>query len=173
AEVGSCTEPSQPANRARLSTGICGAMDEKWASIIKKKWNVDMPRTAEDGLLKVYNAGLVLWSNRGLVKANENFVPFVNYINTINASSVSGFYALDQNYLHAMLTVANMDHIEMNNDWNCIISHLHKTGKPKLNDPRNKNTKFVHIQLRSADHWDADTQWRITNLPRSKWKIPK
>ena len=172
AEVGCCTEPLQPLLRANSKSSISSKSDNKWAAHVKNKWGVDVPRT-EDGLVKIYNAGLVLWSKRGMVKAQERFVPIIDYVNSIKPLKIHAHYSHDQLFLHAMYTVAKMDHVELDNKWNCLIhKYYDDTGKLKLSDPRNTDTKFVHIQLRSADHWDADTQWRITNLPVSEWKLP-
>ena len=170
AEVGNCTEPLQPKFRGTSTSSICRANDEKWATVVENHWGITMPRN-EKGLLKVYNAGLELWSQRGLVKAHKAFVPFVDYINIIKSSGLPTFYNHDQNYFHAMMQVAKMDHIDLDNEWNCLIHHYMEGGERKLSDPRTENTKFVQIQIRSADHWDADTQWRITNLPLSEWNL--
>ncbi|WP_372742586.1 hypothetical protein [Neptunomonas sp.] len=173
AEMGICTEPFQPKHRASVSGPICRAMDERWATAIKKQWNVDMPRTT-DGLLKVYNSGVVLYSNRGLRAARDRFVPFLDYVRCVNSNKLSTFYTADQNYVHAMLEVAKMEYVELDNDWN---SYVHFVGDRSMktrpiNDMRTKNTKFVHIQISSADHFDTDTLWRITNLPVNKWDLP-
>ncbi|KKL46614.1 hypothetical protein LCGC14_2343800 [marine sediment metagenome] len=171
AEIGICTEPFQPTYRAKVSGNICGAMDERWATTIKTKWNVEMPRTKE-GLLKVYNSGVVLYSNKGLVKAKEKFVPFVEYVNLVNTNKISNFYTADQNYLHAMLTVAEMDYIELDNEWNRAIHYIVNDNDERVvNDMRTEKTKFVHIHLRGANHWDVDKHYRITNLPIEEWGL--
>jgi len=101
-------------------------------------------------------------------------VPFLKYVNLIKTNKVLEFYTADQNYLHTMLQVAKMDYVELNNGWNDFIHHYYTDSSKtvlKLNDSRTKNTKFVHIQLRSADHWDADKLWRITNSPVTDWEL--
>ncbi len=173
AEMGICTEPFQPEQRKKIPGGISSEMDEKWAAIIEEKWNVVLPRT-EAGLLKVYNSGVVMYSNKGLLAAKERFVPFREYVDLINSKKITNFYTADQNYVHAMLMVAKMDYVELNAGWNSFIHPYHVDSSKtttKINDSRTKNTKFVHIQLRSADHWDAETQYRITNLPQNEWNI--
>lgn len=173
AEIGICTEPFQPKQRAKSSGAICGARDEKWAAAVKSHWNVDMPRTSE-GLLKVYNSGVVLYSNKGLIKARQKFVPFKEYVNLINSKNIGSFYTSDQSYLHAMLHVCKMNYVELDNGWNNYVHHYYTDTARKtlaLNDSRTKNTKFVHIQLRSADHWDAQKLWRITNRPVEDWGL--
>ena len=172
-DIGICTEPFQPKQRLEVGGQITSASDEAWAAAVKSKWNVDMPRTPE-GLLKVYNSGVVLYSNVGLKNARERFVPFKQYVDLINSKGIKTFYTADQNYIHAMLTVARMDYVELDSGWNSYIHHYHTDASRKvvdINDMRTDKTKFVHVQLRGADHYDADTHNRIVNLPKSEWKI--
>ena len=169
-EIGICTEPYQPDYRASLHGHICKDKDELWAKIIKQKWGADMPRT-EKGLLKVYNTGVVVFSKDGLRKAKEKFVPFQQYIDLMRTPRLSKFYTLAQDYVHAMLEVAHMAYVEMDNGWN---SYVHYIGDPAevprpVNDCRTKDTRFVHIQLRGADDYDAEKLWRVTNKPQAEW----
>lgn len=174
-EVGLCTEPRQPQRRLESTGHINHHADEKWAEAIKQKYNVDMPRN-EQGLLKVYNAGMVLYTKEARKRIREEFPPFEEYIQLIRGKGLSNFYMCDQPYLHAMLTVSNMNYVEMDNDWNQILHYVGKKSNPlvedrNVNDDRTKDTKFVHIQLSNADNYDADTLYRITNLPQSEWKL--
>lgn len=171
-EVGICTEPFQPQERSKNLSRISGKNDELWASIIQKQWKVNMPRTSE-GLLKVYNSGVILWSQQGIQKAQQKFIPFKVYVDLITAHKLPSFYTADQNYLHSMLFVANMNFIELHNGWN---NYVHYTGdsnmQPRpIHDSRTFESKFVHIQLRCADNFDADKLFRITNLPIIEWKL--
>ena len=191
-EIGICTEPFQPDYRANLPdrSRICGKKDETWAAAIKDKWNVDLPRN-EKNLLKVYNAGVVVFSNKGLREAKEKFIPFQEYIDFIRSvkykcanlrymlryllrlGGLGSFYRLDQNYFHAMLKVANMNYTELHNGWNSYIHYaaLSKTTPVFLNDSRTDETKFVHIQLPGADDYGAEKLHRITNLSQSEWTL--
>jgi hypothetical protein len=61
----------------------------------------------------------------------------------------------------------------MNNGWN---SYIHFVSGPlamedDINDSRNKFTKFVHVQLSGADHFEDDKINRIVNLSRSEWNL--
>lgn len=174
ADVGVCTEPDQPTLRLKTAGRITSALDEQWARLIETKWNVKMPRTS-NGLLKVYNSGVVLYSITGLIKAKNQFVPFKKYVDMIKATSLNSFYTCDQPYLHAMLEVANLNWIELDNGWNSYVHYtkqLHiDNGARRINDTRTKNTKFVHIQLAGADHWDATKLNRIANLPQLEWNL--
>lgn len=173
ADLGICCEPFQPKSRQKSTGGICGASDEKWAAVIKKHYDADMPRT-EEGLLKVYNSGVVMYSREGRHKARKTFVRFEEYIDLVRRYGLHNFYTADQNYLHAMLEVSDLNWVEMSNDWNSYIHYLPENGQKNrpVNDMRTPTTKFVHIQLRAADHYGADKLWRITNLPNVEdWGI--
>lgn len=170
-DVGICTEPFQPEHRhSQDNDWICGRLDEKWAALVKTRWGVDLPRT-KSGMLKVYNSGLVLWSNNGLRHARKTFMSFREYVDLIEQSDLSRFYLLDQNYLHAMLCVSGIDYVELNNDWNTIVQ-FYRIGKNGnvVHDPRTPDTKFVHIWLKGADEFDMLMQWRIVNMPKSVWQ---
>lgn len=173
AELGICTEPLQPELRKQAVGKITATTDELWAKTINAKWGVQMPRD-KNGLLKVYNSGMVLYSNKGLLKAKQNFVPFKEYVDLINSTrGLDSFYTADQNYVHAMLEVADMDWVELDNEWNHLIHWMRnpKTNVRELHNPRNKNTKLVHIQANGISNYDAETHWRITNLPKNEWNI--
>jgi len=170
ADIGICTEPFQPKQRTISLGNITSATDEKWAGVVEKQWKIKLPRTTE-GLLKVYNSGVVMYSNKGLLKAKEKFLPFKKYVDMIKTNGVDIFYTADQNYLHTMLMFADMDYVELDNGWNSFIHYIKDTINPtkRVNDTRTKNTKFVHIQMSGADHFDADKLHRIANLPIDKW----
>lgn len=174
ADVGICSEPMQPTLRLKTAGQITSARDEQWATVIENHWHVKMPRT-NDGLLQVYNSGVVLYSNAGLEKARDRFIPFKEYIQLMNTHNLITFYSLDQPYLHAMLEVAGMNWVELDNGWNSYIHYTKQldinNGERVINDTRTPNTKFVHIQLAGADHWDAATLERVANLPQTEWRI--
>lgn len=172
ADIGICTEEYQPKARITSNNHINSKNDEAWAASLKSKWGVDMPRT-DGGLLKVYNSGLVLYSRKGIQAMRDRFIPFHEYVRFIFSRGLPDFYASDQGYLHAMLEVAHLDYIELDNGWNSFIHYIgdpHIKPRP-VNDMRTGTTKFVHIQLRGADHFDSDKLWRITNLNEAEWNI--
>lgn len=171
-DIGICTEPHQPKMRLTSTNHINSKNDEAWAAAVKAKWGVDMPRT-DDSLLKVYNSGVVMYSRKGINAMRERFVPFRDYVNFVSSCGLPDFYASDQGYIHAMLKVSKLDHRELDNGWN---SFVHYIGDPRMNprpvnDMRTPTTKFVHVQLRGADHYDGDKLWRITNLPEKEWLL--
>ena len=169
-DVGACTEPFQGKQRATVTVGghINKVNDEKWAGVIKEKWGVTLPRD-NDGHLKVYNAGVVIFSNEGMRKA-RNWMPFQEYINLMRSKNFQRFYTVDQNYFHAMAFVNDINFVEMDNGWNSQIHYIRGplaiTGN--INDERNANTKFVHVQM-TAHKWNEKHLYEVTNLPQSKW----
>lgn len=176
ADLGICTEPFQPKHRAKSPdvNGINGHNDERWAKMIKDVYGKDMPRQ-EDGLLKVYNSGLVLWSRSGIMKARNKFPKFKSYVNECNFAGLPVFYTADQNYIHAMKDVGELDWIELDNGWNSYMHYIGKGDPRPVNDMRTESTKFVHVQLSAADHYDEETLYKIVNGPVKAWhgKLPK
>ena len=172
-DFGICTEPFQGKYRESVTVGgnINRKNDELWAQTIKAKYGKEMPRDS-DGYLKVYNAGMVIFTKKGMQLAREKFVPFQEYINFIRSNNLGRFYSVDQNYFHAMM-VTHSEYTEMDNGWN---NYVHYTRGPlglkdPVHDSRNMFTKFVHIQLSGADYFSDDQLYHITNSPRSQWKV--
>jgi len=171
-DVGICTEPWQ--GKYRESTTIGGHInktnDERWSRVVLDKYGSTMPRD-KDGYLKVYNAGMVLFTNKGLKLCREKFVPFQEYINHMRNKGLGRFYTVDQNYFHAMMCT-HLDYTEMDNDWNC---YMHYNRGPKglvepIHDGRGSKPKFIHIQLSKADFFEDDLLDKITNEPLSVWE---
>jgi len=172
-ELGICDEPYQPMYRKNGGVGgINGKADERWAHILKTRFDISLPRN-EEGLLKVYNTGVLVYTKEAMIKARERFLPFQKYIDLCNREGLDYFYSIDQNYIHAMLEIAEMNYKEMDSGWNSYIHYVgDRNQNPRpVNDTRTKDTKFVHIQLRGADDFDGDKLWRITNLPEKDWKL--
>lgn len=176
ADLGICTEIWQPKGRSlpeSMNSHINTKYDEIWAKAIKDKWGAIMPRT-DEGLLKVYNTGVVLYSRKGIEKMKKTFIPFREYMDYITSKGLSGYYTCDQPYLHAMMFICNLDFVEMDYGWNSQVHYLgnHNTPSPRpVNDLRSSTTKFVHVQLTCADDFDEKKLWRITNLPVADWNI--
>ena len=130
-----------------------------------------MPRDA-DGYLKVYNAGMVMFTKKGMQLAREKFVPFQEYMDYIRACGLGRFYSVDQNYFHAMM-VTHSEYTEMDNGWNNYVHGVRGplASQDPVNDSRNELTKFVHIQLSGADYFNNEQLYNITNSARSKWNV--
>jgi len=170
ADIGICTEPFQPKQRQITLGRITSESDERWAKMVKDKWGVDVPRT-DDGLVQVYNTGVVMYSKKGMQHARDKWTKFGDYVNLVKRSGLDSFYTCDQPYLHAMMFATDMDVLEMDNGWN---SYVHGT-KDKLNpkrrivDHRNESTRFVHCQFPGADNMNEEQLLRVVNLPREQW----
>ena len=170
-DIGACTEPFQGKLRASVTIGghINRENDEKWASVVKQNWGIILPRD-QDYNLKVYNAGMVVFTKEGIKKA-KNWMPFQEYINFMRNKGFGRFYTVDQNYFHLMVCAnSDIDFKEMHNGWNSQIHYvrgpLSITGK--INDERKIDTKFVHV-LMTGLKWNEQSLYEIVNLPQSKW----
>ena len=172
-DIGACTEPFQGKQRATVTVGghINRENDEKWSLTCFHKWGVTLPRD-EDYNLKVYNAGMVVFTKEGIKKA-KNWMPFQEYIDFMRSKGFGRFYTVDQNYFHVMVCANDdIDFREMHNGWN---SQVHYVRGPlsitnKINDERNKDTKFVHVQM-TGHKWNEQSLYEIVNLPQSKWRF--
>jgi hypothetical protein len=171
-EIGICDEPFQPKQRTITKGRITSAQDEKWAKMVKNIWGVEVPRT-EEGLVRVFNTGMVLYSKEARVKAKKEWVDFQVYVSHARTNRLETFYTCDQPYLHAMMYACNFDVQEMDNGWNSYIHYTRDINHDDryMCDWRDENTKFVHVQFAGADNLDAETHWKVVNLPRDKWGI--
>lgn len=168
--LGICTEPFQPKQRLITTGRITSQQDELWAKTVENKYNFKVPRT-EDGLVEVYNTGVVLYSREGIEYARKNWPGFKDYINTVKRVPLDSFYHVDQPYLHCVMFASGMRVLELNNGWNSYIHgtrDIHHKGR-RILDWRDESTKFVHCQFPGADDLDEETLLRIVNRPRSEW----
>ena len=173
-DIGICEEPNAPLARKKytIGGGINNKNDEAWVSLIEKKWNVTLPRT-KDGLPKVYNSGMVLWSKAGMEKAREKLYDFGKYVNLINAFKLPPFYTCDQHYIHAMLEVCNFNWIQMPYKWNSSVHYdpgVKIQPRPVI-DLRKKDYNFVHIQINGADNFSKEKIHTIVNKPVKEWQL--
>ena len=171
-DVGICTEPFQGEYRASTTIGghINKINDERWAAYCKSVYQVELPRDYLNNL-KVYNAGMVLFTKEGLIKCKEKFTSFQRYINTIRGANIGRFYTVDQNYFHAMMC-KHLDYTELSNDWNCYVHYIRGPlgDEEPIHDGRGDFPQFVHIQLSGADYFSDSTLDSITNDPITTWR---
>lgn len=170
ADIGICTEPLQPRLRARTKVGLVNRQqDELWANHVENNWNITLPRT-EEGFLKVYNSGVVLYSNKGMVTAKNDFLPFEEYINyVLSIKGLLPFYAADQNYLHTTLFASKTNFVELHNGWNTLVTYHERNTKRIIYD-RDVNTKLVHpMGLYGVGHYSEEQFWKVANLPVEEW----
>lgn len=172
--LGVCTEPFQGKYRESTSIGgsINKANDERWANAVTMKWGCDMPRD-EDGYLTVYNAGMVVFSNEGMMQARNEWVPFQEYINYMRGQGLGRFYTVDQNYMHAMMCATKCNYTTMDNGWNHYVHEIRGPLAFKyphgINDSRDGWTRFVHCQLSGGDYFSDEKLYNITNKPIGEW----
>ena len=173
AEIGMCTEHLQHKLRVKTKVGLLNGQQEVlFGKSVENRWNITLPRN-KDGLLKVYNGGVVLYSNKGMKKAKEKYIPIKEFIDFIySVKGLLEFYAADQNYIQVAMQYSKMDYIEMDNNWNNVITY-HERDEKRVIDAKNENTKFVHIQFRGAYHLSEKEIWKITNLPVKEWGMGK
>ena len=171
-EIGICDEPFQPKQRTITKGRITSAQDNRWAEMVKSEFGVEVPRT-EEGLVRVFNTGMVLYSKEARMKAREEWCDFQSYVNLVRKTGLDAFYTCDQPYLHAMMFACEFDVQEMDNGWNSYIHYTRDINHADryLCDWRDENTKFVHVQFAGADNLNAETHRKIVNLPREEWGI--
>jgi len=167
--IGICEEPQQPDLRESASGAINSKADNRWAELLKKHWGIEHPRDAK-GRCRVFNSGVVMYTQEAMKSARNKFIDFNEY--TAAMSGMHRFYALDQNYLCANLFGNKVNWTVMPTDWNTQIHYIgNPNEKPRpIYDVRNENTKFVHIQLRGRDQLTTEKIYDIVNKPISAWR---
>lgn len=172
AEVGICEEWNAPMARKRhtIGGGINNANDMKWVEKVKEVYGKDMPLTA-DGLPRVFNSGMIVWSREGMKKARKSFKKFISYQAVM--VGLPSFYHCDQPYLSAMLEVCEFNWTVMDYKWNSSVHYDPGTRGPKRDviDLRGDKCNFVHIQMSGANNMNHDQLHTITNKPVDEWPI--
>ena len=170
-DIGICEEPFQPKQRQITLGRITTQQDELWARTIEKAYTCKLPRTSE-GLLKVYNSGMVLYSRYGAEHARRDWKKFDDYVKLIRSKPLDSFYTCDQPFLHAMIFATGMNYQIMDNKWNSYVHGTRDKEQPKrrIVDHRTIDTNFVHCQFPGADAMTGEQLWRVVNLPREEWK---
>ena len=173
-DIGICVEPFQGKSRASTTVGGCinKENDERWVQAVQNRWGGFFPRD-EDGHLKIYNAGVVVFTHDGIKKA-RNWVHFQEYIDYIRSCNLGRFYWVDQNYFHAMIcSDKNISYTEMDKGWNSQIHYIRgplQSYYGKINDERNDKTKFVHVQM-SGINWDESSLQQVVNKSMKEWEF--
>lgn len=169
-EIGICNEPFQPKQRTITKGRITSQQDEKWAKMVKDVWNTEVPRT-EEGLVEIFNTGMVLYTRGARMKARKLFTDPKKYVSVVRSRGLDSFYTCDQPYLHAQMFIHKFLVQRMDNGWNSYIHHtrdIHHTDR-YLCDWRDGNTKFVHVQFAGADNYGEKEHWEFVNLPQEQW----
>jgi len=165
--IGIVEETQQLVLRANSSGNINAIQDNRWAQIVKNKWNIDVPRDEKQGV-KVWNTGVVYYTREALIAAKETWFSTEEYINT--TSNLPSFYQIDQNYLGATMFLGHTEFTELPRKWNAQI-HYVGSGDPRpIYDSREEDTNFVHIQLRGRDQLTDEKIYDIVNKPINEWR---
>jgi hypothetical protein len=159
ADIGMCEEVGMPEYRDGRKKHINGNADRVWADLVEREFGSVIPRD-EKGRVRVFNSGLIMWTRDGIEKARQCFVPVDQYIAAVKATNLSSFYAIDQNYMDAMVHMPSVNFTELSPEWN---RQVHGKDDGTTYDERTPETKFVHIQLSGADHNDAAWHDAIVN----------
>jgi len=150
-------EPHQPALREGSSHRINGDADKLWAKKMKWRYGIDVPRDAK-GRVIVFNAGVLLFSKKGMIDGKATFANPYLYELFIRLTRLSRFYSYDQNYLHAMLHLGTVKFNELDTVWNKQVHGIRRGGGEvtELYDPRTADTCFVHLQDSIRGQLDRD-----------------
>lgn len=176
--IGICEEKQQPELRYSILgetlSKINGTNDEKWAKYIESNMKIKLPRD-ERGRLKVFNSGVVLYTQDGLNTARNNFMKFSEYINITKSAVSNSFYQIDQNYLHAMLEYAFKGNYTIldADKWNAQLHRIFidKNKNTDIFDGRTEKTNFVHMQIRPRDKLNSiKIIEKVINEPIHLWK---
>jgi lipopolysaccharide biosynthesis glycosyltransferase len=177
-DIGICEEIFEPKRQIHETKRLLNKnLYDWWATANEQRFNMHYPRT-DDGLLRAFNSGVVLYSNNGMKMAKEHFIPFKDYCDNIVKNNLKTFFAADQHYINTsmwniypMLSVQIMDY-----KWNTEVVYYDKSPTEVLYH-KTEDTKFVHIQLRHRHlekcRWNFDEEllWKITNKPVNEWGL--
>lgn len=140
-------EEHQPELREFAKGKINSKNDQKWAKLASLFWGIEVARD-EHNRPKVYNSGVVLFSNSGLKKAKETFLSIPKYTWAMRLALLPRFYRLDQNYFGVCAFSKGMNLTVMDQSWNTQVHYVHtREGDKTLYDARSQDTKFIHLQV--------------------------
>ena len=163
-EIGICEEKHMPA--LRVLNPQC--QDDKWDRTVKELYGKSLPRN-EQGLVRVFNTGLVMYTREGMIKAKANFEDMRVFVSKFQPRFNRPLYYRDQSYLPVMLEVGDIDYTIMDTKWNSQIHwkpNTHGPNRPII-DMRTADTQFVHVQLTGSGEWSRDKIWKAVNTGES------
>lgn len=172
--IGICEEPLQPYLRtlnATTNNSICSRNDKLVSSVLEQKYGQGLLLDSESRP-RVFNSGVVVFTNEGMRQAREKFTPFAEHINYYRSKGLPAFYLSDQNYYRAMMCVSGVDFKIMDYKWNSQI-HYVRGQHLRVADGRQDKANFVHVQISGADDMNSEAHYRMVNKPVSEWNINK
>ena len=162
-----------------VSEGFVGDLTERehsnwyeWNRLIKDVYGITIP-TRKDGLPRILNGGVVLFSKQARLQAREQWMDLLEYNEFISQHDLNRFYMSDQPYIHMMIYLHNMNVQLMDGEWNSqLITELFETDgiiKIHHHDYRKEDTKFVHVRLAHADLLSGEDHHALVNFPKDLW----
>ena len=169
AEMNICEEVHMPA--LKKQTGGY-QVQEQWSKEVEKYYGVTLPKNS-DGLYKIYNGGLAIYTKEGMRKGKELMKPIQPFMDHFRPKFGRKLFWRDQAYVHAMFVASGLTTKELDVKWNTQIHWKPNTNGPKrpVIDIRNEDTKFIHLQLSGSSGWDKQKIWEAVNLPVSMWSF--
>ena len=169
AEMNICEEVHMPKLKSQVNTYN---QQKEWSEEVERYCGITMPKNS-DGLFKIYNGGLALYTQEGMIKGKERLKPIQPFIDHFRRRFSRKLFYRDQAYVHAMFCSNLLTTKELDVSWNTQIHWMPNTrGKKRpVVDIRNENTKFVHLQLTGSGSWDKQMIREAVNLPVNQWSF--
>ena len=147
-------EPEQPEQR-RFRTGmVTSAKDMHWLRLVQQHCGTSPPVNSQ-GFPKVYNSGVVLYTQTGLKAARDKFFSIDRYAALMHLAKLPKFYRLDQNFLGAASFIPGMFFDELPQHWNVRLrddSYLPEANDRRIIDSHMKDEpSFYHLQVRNKN----------------------
>lgn len=139
-------ESKQPELRQDMKGNINGRNDRRWARISEVVWRSHVARDVASRP-KVFNSGVVLYSQEGLRVLNRILPSVLSYQISMRLAGLPRFYRLDQNYLNTFIGKKEVDFVPLDGRWNAQITMVQQEdGTPRLIDERDEHSQFFHMQ---------------------------
>lgn len=162
-----------------VSEGFVGDLSEhehdmwyKWNTAVRDSFGVTIP-TRKDGLPRILNTGVVLFSKQARLQAREKWMDVRKYIKFVSRYNLNEFFTCDQPYIHMMIYLHDMDVQLMGGEWNTQLITQLSVIDGNLNirhrDYKNDETKFVHVRLEQADFLSKEDHHKLVNSPKDSW----
>lgn len=114
--------------------------DEKWIDLVENHYDIDVSRN-EKGIKKLYNSGVIIYTQQGMKRAREEWLPIDEYLDVVEPMRPTDYYLTDQLYLIAMLDKIEMKVKDLGEDWNSRVCNY-----GPMYDCRTPTSKFIHVQ---------------------------
>lgn len=168
AEMNICEEVHMPALKKKVGTY---GVQERWSKEVEKFYNIELPKNSA-GLYKIYNGGLAVYTKEGMRKGKDLMKPIQPFMDHFKPKFSRKLFWRDQAYVHAMFIASGLQTRELSVKWNTQIHWEPNTsGRRPVIDMRNKDTRFVHMQLSGSGSWDKQQIWEAVNLPVDLWSF--